>query len=93
MVWYRLIDLLGDFYGYTLQHCLYKLTFPQALTLIDTRNDRERKAHEAAERQSHADDPNWVDMDDPRYRVDQPQSVDDLPTLDDLKGAFGLMFG
>lgn len=92
MVWYRLIDLLGDFYGYTLHDCLYKLTFSQALALIDTRNDRERRAHAEAERQAHADDPNWVDMDDPRYRVDQQQNVEDLPTLDDLKGAFGLMF-
>lgn len=87
-----MIDLLGDFYHYTLHYCLYKLTFAQALALIDTRNARERRAHEEAERQSHADDPNWVDMEDPRYRVDQQQSVEDLPTLDDLKGAFGLMF-
>lgn len=72
-----------------MQYCLYKLTFAQAINLLDTYNERQRKAHEAQEAASKQDDPDYVDID--KYKVDK--QTEELPSFGDLKAAFGNMFG
>jgi hypothetical protein len=89
-VWLRLLELLSHLYHFTLDYSLYRLTLAQALSLIDLHNARERKAHEASEDARHADDVTYVDPS--KYKVD-PNKPEDLPSLSDLRGAFGAMFG
>jgi hypothetical protein len=89
-VWLRLIELLAHHYHYTLDYCLYRLTLAQALSLIDLYNARERKAREASE-DANSDD---VSVANPsKYKVDETTKPEDLPSLSDLRGAFGAMFG
>lgn len=82
---------MADFYGYTLDYCLYRLSFAQALALLDVRNERERKAQEAAEDARNRDDVHHVDTD--KYKIDDNTPVEQLPSLDDLRGAFGALLG
>jgi hypothetical protein len=86
-VWWRLIELLAHLYHYTPDYCLYRLTLAQALSLIDLYNGRERRAHEAVE------DADSDVVDPSKYKVDQNTRPEDLPTLSDLRGAFGALFG
>jgi hypothetical protein len=82
-----LISLLGEFYGYTPQYCLHKLTVGQALTLIEVKNDRERRANEFAKKQQ---DPKFKREDwEHQYDVNGP--VDDLPTVEDVRSIFAGM--
>ena len=90
-MWWRLLELLAHLYHYTPDYCLYRLTLAQALSLIDLYNARERKAREAAEDAERANDPAYVDTD--KYKVNENTNPEDLPTLSDLRGAFGAMFG
>ena len=88
-MWLRLIELLAHLYHYTMDYCLYRLTLAQALSLIDLYNARERKAREASE-DANSDD---VSVANPsKYKVDDSKP-EDLPSLTDLRGAFGAMFG
>jgi hypothetical protein len=90
-VWLRLLELLAHLYHYTLDYCLYRLTLAQALSLIDLYNARERKAREASEDAERSDDVGYVNAD--KYKVDKDTNPEDLPSLSDLRGAFGAMFG
>lgn len=74
-------------YGWDLDYIRYRLSFAQAITMLDTRNERERKAREAAEEQEKKNDPNYVDL--AKYKTDRP--VEELPSIDDVKAAFGMM--
>ena len=78
---------MAHLYHYTLDYCLYRLTLAQALSLIDLHNARERRAQEASE---DADGSGVVDPS--KYNVDDSKP-EDLPSLGDLRGAFGAMFG
>ena len=90
-MWLRLLELLAHLYHYTLDYCLYRLTLAQALSLIDLYNARERKAREASEDAAHDNDVGYVNTD--KYKVDKDTNPEDLPSLSDLRGAFGAMFG
>ncbi len=90
-MWLRLLELLAHLYHYTLDYCLYRLTLAQALSLIDLYNARERKAREASEDAERSDDVGYVNAD--KYKVDKDTNPEDLPSLSDLRGAFGAMFG
>ena len=55
------------------------------------RQDQERKAREASEDAERSDDVGYVNAD--KYKVDKDTNPEDLPSLSDLRGAFGAMFG
>lgn len=84
------MEIIAELYGYTLDYILYRMSFAQAISLIDVHNERERKAREAAEEKAHTDDPTYVDPD--KYKVD-PSRPETLPSLDDVQAAFGKLFG
>lgn len=76
--------MVADLYKWEFHYILYRLTFAQALTLVNTHSTRERKAQEAAERQAALEkegyvDPSTVNIDD----------VEQLPTLSQVRGMFG----
>lgn len=85
-MWYRLIEIVASLYGYEYHYILYRLTFAQALTLIEMRNERERKAQESVERSSSSSSPGdgWFDP--------SPYSdPNDLPSITDVRAAFSQM--
>lgn len=73
--------MLADLYGYTIEYSLYRLTFGQAMGLIETRNRREKKAQEAAKRDTE------TERELRKYEKEQP--VEELPSLSDFSRVFG----
>ena len=86
--------MLGTFFGYDLHYCLWRLTFAQALTLIDIRNEREKQQQEEAERRAKTnsgdvpDGSTWTDISE--YDVNN-KSVDELPDASELRSIFSRM--
>ena len=89
-MWLRLLELLAHLYHYTIDYSLYRLTLAQALSLIDLHNARERKVRDAQE-DAQAESDGYINTD--KYNVDENTKTEDLPSLSDLRGAFGAMFG
>jgi hypothetical protein len=86
-VYYRLLELGATFFNYTYDYMLWDLTFAQLLTMIETRNQRELRAYEEAERRQQLQEAN------PGY-VEPPKGLDrDLPSMSDVMKAFGPMPG
>lgn len=56
----------------------------QALTLIEVKNDRERRASELAERQN---DPDFK-KEDWEHQYDVDGAVDELPSVEDVRSIF-----
>lgn len=79
---------MASFYGYEYHYILYRLSFAQALTLVEVHNERERKAYEAAEKQANANsrDDGWFDPDE--FNTARPEN---LPSVDDVKAVFSRM--
>jgi len=90
-VWYRLIEVLADAYGWTFDYCLHRLSFAQAITILDARHERLRRANEAAEqRQRESQLDGWEDP--AKYAVDE-DDVESLPTRDDIRATLAGLFG
>lgn len=88
---------MGTFFGYDPHYILYRLTFAQALTLIDIRNEREKKQNEEANRRSSGsgggkvpDGSQWTDISE--YKDIDKKPVSELPSASDLRGSFAKMF-
>jgi hypothetical protein len=72
-----------------MEHMLYRMSFAQLLTLIETRNERERKAYEAAEEAAREREDGGYD---PGPRPPRPKDLnnpDDLPTVSEIQRLFG----
>jgi hypothetical protein len=84
-----LLELGATFFHYTLDTMLYEMTFAQLLTMIETRNQREMRAYEEAERrqQVQAANPGYVP---PPSGLDRQES---LPNMSDVAKAFGPLPG
>lgn len=75
-------------YGWTFHYVLYKLTFAQAITIIDVHNERiKREQEESEKRQRRADNGAF----DPR-EAPAMDDVENLPSANELKRAFAGMF-
>jgi hypothetical protein len=77
----------ATFFGYTLNEMLYKMSFAQLLAMIETRNDREMRAHEEAERNAGERDGGGPP---PRSAKDFTKP-DNLPNVSDIAAVFGGM--
>ncbi len=82
-----MLEILATLFHYTPTYCLYRLSFSQAISLIDIHNEREKKAQDAAEERSREEsDDGYTNPD--KFK-DAP--AEELPTMGDLKRAFGGM--
>jgi hypothetical protein len=61
---------------------LYEMTFSQLLTLVETRNAREKRAHEAAEERA-------AQQNTDRNAYIPPKAVSELPSTQDIQRVFG----
>jgi hypothetical protein len=50
MDWYATLDIVGFEYGFTKQYCLYKLTLPDVLNYLNSRNARYEAQNAAMEK-------------------------------------------
>lgn len=88
VVYFQLISLLGEFFGYDYHYCLHRLTLQQAITLLEVKNERERRANAASgdserDEVSSARDPDWNPTE---FDV---EDIDSLPSVEDLQSLFG----
>lgn len=89
VVYFQLITLLGEYFGYDYHYCLYRLTLTQALTLVEVKNERERKANAASGGDDgYEDTPNGPDPDWNPTEFDA-EDIDSLPSVEDLQSLFG----
>lgn len=65
---------------------LYEMTFAQLLAMVETRNSRELRAHEEAERQARLreNNPNYIPP--PKKDLTAPEN---LPSVSDVSRIFG----
>jgi hypothetical protein len=78
---------MGSLFGYKLKEVLYDLTFAQALTLIDVRNEREKKQNERS-KSSSGTDTDLSDIGDLQIDENDDESI---PHMDDVRTMFGNM--
>jgi hypothetical protein len=83
-----MIELMSTLFRYSLEDVMLRMTFSQALTLVEVRNDREERAQKEAERRSKSRtdrDKGLVDYSD---EVLDEADVMSLPTVDEIVGVF-----
>jgi len=68
---------------------LYEMTFAQLLSLIQTRNLREIRAHEEAERRAKMERDGYAPP-PPRRNLNDPEN---LPSVSEVMSAFGGVMG
>ncbi len=83
------MELGATFFGWTFNEMLYRMSFGQLLTLIETRNERERKSYEAAEERARQREENGDDYTPPPKPKDM-NNPDNVPTRSELMRALGL---
>jgi hypothetical protein len=71
---------------------LWEMTFAQLLSMIETRNERERKAHEEAERRAAEAEANPGFAQRPKPGKDFTKG-EALPSTSDISRVFGGMMG
>lgn len=70
---------------------LFDLTFAQLLTLVETRNAREKRAYEDAERRANEqNDDGRSPLVPPKQDLSNPEN---LPSVSDISRVFGGMMG
>lgn len=77
---------MGTFFGYTPHYVLYKMTFAQCITLIEVRNDRERKQSEGTS--TSKKEAGGFGTDISKYKID-PRNPATFPNVTDIKAAMG----
>lgn len=65
---------------------LYQMTFAQLLAMVETRNSRELRAHEEAERQAKLREANPGYVPPPKRDLTAPEN---LPSVSDVSKVFG----
>ena len=83
-----MLELGATFFGFTMEHMLWKMTFAQILTLVETRNERERRAYEEAEKRAKQEE--GGDYKAPSKDVLAPSN---LPSTNDVARVFGSIMG
>lgn len=85
-----LLELLATLFGFTPTYCLYELSFSQALTLIEVRNNREaREAEDLKKQTDKKTKPGQVDLSD-NFDAEDPTTY---PTVDQIKQVWRQAYG